>query len=225
MSTRSCTWCRCKRHSLATRMSYMYICHYLQVQVWLSARSGSDLLADPIRPRINWAQRGCVFRAFLCFAVSAWSSTFVRFPWINLWGLRIGSKVLSMLYSFEKRNGVLCIRGPPTQTPFIALRGYYQDVIDSGALKDWVQEFWGCIMANFESILTNEEALKICLVLIHVVPPLFTVTPFLTTPTNNLAVPSPALGVCHCNKRNSREQNFTIVFASISTGPTFCPWE
>ena len=37
--------------------------------------------------------------------------------------------------------------------------------------------------------------------LIHVVPPLLlTVTPFPATPTNNLAVPSPSLGVCHCNK-------------------------
>ena len=54
-------------------------------------------------------------------------------------------------------------------------------------------------MANFESILTSEEPLSSCLVLIHVVPPLlFTVPPIPATPTNNLAVPSPSLGVCHC---------------------------
>ena len=76
--------------------------------------------------------------------------------------------------------------------------------------------------------MIGEEILSSCIVLIHVVPHLlFTVTPFPATPTNNLAVPSPSLGICHCNKRdmrNSREQNFTIVFApipSISTGPTY----
>ena len=57
--------------------------------------------------------------------------------------------------------------------------------------------------------MTNEEPWSSCLVLLHVVPPLlFTVTTFPATPTNNLAVPSPSLGVCHCNKRdmwNSRE--------------------
>ena len=37
VSIRSYTWRQCKRHSLAIRMSYMYICHCLQVQVWLSA--------------------------------------------------------------------------------------------------------------------------------------------------------------------------------------------
>ena len=48
---------------------------------------------------------------------------------------------------------------------------------------------------------------------------------------NNLALPSHSFRVYHCNKRdmrNSREQNFTISFAplrSISTGPTFYPWE
>ena len=45
--------------------------------------------------------------------------------------------------------------------------------------------------------MTSEESLSSCLVLINVVPPfLFTVTPFPASPTNNLAVPSPSLGVC-----------------------------
>jgi len=54
--------------------------------------------------------------------------------------------------------------------------------------------------------MTSEEPLSSCLVLIHVVPPLiFTVMPFPATPTNYLAVPSPSLGVCHCNKRVMRK--------------------
>ena len=51
--------------------------------------------------------------------------------------------------------------------------------------------------------------------MLYVAPPLlFTVTSFPTTPTNNLAVPSPSLGVVHCNKRdmwNLCKQNFMIV--------------
>jgi len=31
VSTHSSTWCHRKWHSLATQMSYMYICHCLQV--------------------------------------------------------------------------------------------------------------------------------------------------------------------------------------------------
>ena len=61
------------------------------------------------------------------------------------------------------------------------------------------------------------KVLRICLVLLHVAPPLlFTVTLFPATPTNKLAVPSPSLKVYHCNKRDMRnlhKQNFTIVFA------------
>ena len=76
-------------------------------------------------------------------------------------------------------------------------------------IKDWVQGFCGCIMAK-----TSKEALGICLVLLHVAPPLlFTVTSFPDTPTNNLAAPSPSLKVYHCNKRdmqNLHEQNFFL---------------
>ena len=68
--------------------------------------------------------------------------------------------------------------------------------------------------AKFELIL-QQEALSDCLLLLYVAPPLlFTVTSFPTTPTNNLAVPSPSLGVVHCNKRdmwNLCKQNFMIV--------------
>ena len=60
--------------------------------------------------------------------------------------------------------------------------------------------------------MTSEEALGICLVLLHVTSPLlFTVTSFPDTPTNKLAAPSPSLKVYHCNKRdmqNLHEQNY-----------------
>ena len=62
-------------------------------------------------------------------------------------------------------------------------------------IKDWVQGFWGCIMAKFESVLW-QEVLSNCIVLLHVAPPLlFTVTSFTAMPTNNLAAPSSSLGV------------------------------
>ena len=86
----------------------------------------------------------------------------------------------------------------------------------------------------WQNFMTREEALRICLVLLHVAPPLlFTVTSFPDMPTNNLTAPSPSLKVHvyhynKCDMRNLREQNFTIVFAprhSISTGPTFYPSE
>ena len=91
-----------------------------------------------------------------------------------------------------------------------------------------MQRFWGSIIPKFKSILTSKEAWCNCLLLLHVVPPLlFTVTSFVVTPTNSLAVPSSSLGVHQYNKcdmRNLHKQNFTIVFASIrciSTDPTF----
>ena len=46
----------------------------------------------------------------------------------------------------------------------------------------------------WQNFMTNEEALRICLLLLQVAPPLFfTVTLFTDTPTNNLAAPSPSL--------------------------------
>ena len=51
------------------------------------------------------------------------------------------------------------------------------------------------------NIVTSEEASSNCLVLLHVDPPLlFTVTSFLATPINSLAVPSHSLGVYKYNK-------------------------
>jgi len=67
----------------------------------------------------------------------------------------------------------------------------------------------------WQTFMTIEEPSSSCLVLIHVVPPLsFTVTPFPATPTNNLAVLSPSLGVCHCNKREFAREKFHACFCT-----------
>ena len=74
----------------------------------------------------------------------------------------------------EPRMGLIVTR------PFSSWEG---QVCRLRGIKDWVQGFWGSIMAKFESILWREEPSSNFL-LLHVAPPfLFTVTSFPVTPS------------------------------------------